>query len=328
MRRSTYWGFTLVEILVVIAIIAVLIGLLLPAVQSAREASRRTQCQNNLKNLTLAALNFESSNKYFAPAGQKRTGGPSQSSPEIPKLARHNGLTFLLPYFEQGSRFQTIDLAFDWNHRPSGNEGSCKQDLGGILICSSSPVSLGDRHATDYVAAIRVDIEGTDLEDLVGRGILDDKEGVDETHRQWQGMLQLDFLHANDSTKTKRRRVQAAHVRDGLSKTWMYFESAAKPYLFGIFQRSGDSAPREYRGDVEDRQANNKFRWASWETWMTINDYCNDSQMMNCNNVNQPYGFHPGGINISSADGHVEFYLEEIDPDLFVGHVTMAGGEL
>ncbi len=51
-------------------------------------------------------------------------------------------------------------------------------------------------------------------------------------------------------------------------------------------------------------------------------------QLINCNNVNQPFGFHPGGILISSADGSVAFYVENIDPNVFVAHVTMAGGEL
>ncbi len=61
---------------------------------------------------------------------------------------------------------------------------------------------------------------------------------------------------------------------------------------------------------------------------MTINDYCGTSQLINCNNVNKPYGFHPGGIIISSADGSVAFYNQDIDPNVFVAHVTMAGGEI
>ncbi len=103
-RNRESRGFTLVELLAVIAIIGVLVALLLPAVQAAREAARRTQCMNNLKNLTLAALNFESSNHYFAPAGQQRWGSPPVGV--MPPLARQSGITLILPYFEQANVFR------------------------------------------------------------------------------------------------------------------------------------------------------------------------------------------------------------------------------
>ena len=210
LNRKRHGGFTLVELLVVIAIIGILVGLLLPAVQSARESARRTECMNNMKNLTLAALNFESTTEYFAPAAQTRSGGPGQNDATVPELARHNGITFLLPHFEQGNRFKSINLNHDWNNtNPTDNEDNCKQDLGGILICPSSPIDQLDRHATDYIAANRVDISGSkSLAPLLVSGLVHDKNGAADGGRKWDGMLQDDFLSMSNPSKTDRRRIR------------------------------------------------------------------------------------------------------------------------
>jgi len=328
-------GFTLVELLVVIAIIGVLVGLLLPAVQSARESSRRAQCLNNLKNLTLAALSFESSHGYFAPAAHTRSGDPPDAPQSPPPLARHNGITFLLPHFEQGSRFRTINLDWDWQPKKAyssepntkENEKNAKQDIGGILICPSGPIVQDDRHATDYITAVRVVLNGSrNISALISAGLVEGKGGAPDGHRKWDGMLQDDHLDLGVPKNTDRRRTQAGHVKDGLSNTWTYIEAAGKPFMFGLYRDS--SGVEGYFNGEENRKVNNLFRWASPSTWMAINNFCGESQIINCNNVNQPYGFHPGGINISSADGHVEFYSENIDPNVFVSHVTMAGREL
>ena len=333
-------AFTLVELLVVIAIIGVLIGLLLPAVQSVRESARRMQCLNNLKNLTLAALDFESAQGYFAPAAQTRSGDPPDSS-KPPPLARHNGITLLLPHFEQGNRFKTINLDWDWKASPQGiyagepntkrNQQNTFQDLGGILICPSTPVVQAERHATDYITAVRVVTAGTGkhIGPLISAGFVDGKQGLLSNDRAWDGMLQDDHLDLKNPHNTDRRRTQARQVLDGLSNTWMYYEATGKPFMFGTYTGTfaGTKETRVFNGE-EDPSRNSRFRWASPSTWMAINDFCGTAQIINCNNVNKPYGFHPGGILISSADGSVDFYHQNIDPNVFVSHVTMAGGEL
>ncbi|MBC7968410.1 MAG: DUF1559 domain-containing protein, partial [Fuerstia sp.] len=97
-------GFTLIELLVVIAIIAILIALLLPAVQQAREAARRTQCKNNLKQLALAIHNYHDTHKVYP-------FGKGASYPGAPVYARWSQHAMLLPYIEQANLYQSINFS-------------------------------------------------------------------------------------------------------------------------------------------------------------------------------------------------------------------------
>jgi prepilin-type N-terminal cleavage/methylation domain-containing protein/prepilin-type processing-associated H-X9-DG protein len=117
-------GFTLVELLVVIAIIGVLVALLLPAVQAAREASRRAACTNNLKQIGLASLNYESSRKKIVPA---RLGPDSTASREVFNLSQDpvtfsgaSGFVLLLPYLELQGLFNQLDIYKDNSIWPAG----------------------------------------------------------------------------------------------------------------------------------------------------------------------------------------------------------------
>ena len=126
-------AFTLVELLVVIAIIAMLVTLLLPAVQAAREAARRTQCQNNLKNLGLASLNLESANGHFPPGGW---GWQWVGDSDIASNGEQPGgwLFGILPFMEESSFYEA---ASDGNR-----EAMTDRQLNGALLCVESPIAI------------------------------------------------------------------------------------------------------------------------------------------------------------------------------------------
>jgi prepilin-type N-terminal cleavage/methylation domain-containing protein len=111
--RKLSRGFTLVELLVVIAIIGILIALLLPAVQAAREAARRTQCTNNLKQLGLALHNYHDQNKWLPPGWQfgSKDGDPSTSD-----NFRPNWIILVLPFMEQQALYNSFDFSVPISH--------------------------------------------------------------------------------------------------------------------------------------------------------------------------------------------------------------------
>lgn len=154
MRKTS--AFTLVELLVVIAIIGILIGLLLPAIQQVREASRRTSCANNVRNITLATLNYESAFGRF-PRGWLTENSSSEPG--------YGWMSYSLPYVEQNNIFDLIDFetpisqlpvegprtaSFDLMFCPSARQDSETYMLQGVSN-SIFPLEIGRTH---YVGSV------------------------------------------------------------------------------------------------------------------------------------------------------------------------------
>src|SRR5262249_17908900 len=144
------------ELLVVIAIIAILIGLLLPAVQKVRETASRMSCANNLKQMGLALHNYESSHGRFPTCGQGHSGIG------IAVFDLHSTFTYMLPYVEQDNVYRLMDLNFAYNdrRRPS-NQVAAKTEIK-TYRCPSNSIARPDPYGyggCDYMPTNSTDID-------------------------------------------------------------------------------------------------------------------------------------------------------------------------
>jgi prepilin-type processing-associated H-X9-DG protein len=281
----------LIELLVVIAIIGMLVAMLLPAVQSARESARRAHCANNLRQLGLAVVSHVTVKRYFPPA-------TNWVSP------RHNCINYLLPHLEQENVYDKLNLEEDWNS--TANKPHTQVTLS-VLVCPSAP---GNRqYISDYATAHRIASRAFDP--LVDAGLVQDRGGNDADG--WKGALQ-------PGTRIERGqtlffRTTPAHIRDGLSNTFLLFEDGGRPDLY-------------VAGRLQEKDAVSGAQWADYRNYFVIDNNCNVSQLMNCTNRDEVYSFHMGGCNFVYADGSVHFHPETMDAELFISLFTRSAGDI
>ena len=323
MRRR---GFTLIELLVVIAIIGVLIGLLLPAVQMAREAMRRASCNNNLKQIGVALHNYHDAlgSLPFGSAG--RTIPPYGPKPLLWSCVSLSTTVMLLPYLDQDAAYQQFNFQVDscYNGYPSGvpntyydANNTAFQRIVSTYSCPSDPSPAE-----------------------AGRGNYAPNWGT-----SWSIYNRTDGpFHVLSKFKFK-------DLADGLSKTAAFGELA--PWGEGIY-RPGNTSPNQQSLETwcDSSPSTPGTTWTLGRyTWLTGEGYrhirrpnaprgeCQEyfdpmdhiygvSQGSWPRKIDGPRSFHRGGVNMLVFDGSVHFVSDSIDYLIFRAYGTRAGNEL
>ena len=296
-RASGRVAMTLVELLVVIAIIALLMALLLPAVQSVREAARLTQCGNHLRQIGIAI-------QGYLPANDQRLPPSNVTTP-----AEHTVMTFLLPYLEQENLFNGVKLNLGWAH--ADNQASVRTPVP-TYICPSAPVPIRlDPIGSGRVAAAGDYVPATSIDGgLFNAGIVPRRNNAG-------GAIHPD------------RHTPIASVHDGLSQTMAMTEDTGRP---GHFIQNGRTGPAEsINGCGNFDVTGGRVRGAGWADiaqsipmhGFTVDGLrCPGPCAVNCTNNNEAFAFHPGGIQVLFLDGSVRFVSDTIPIDVWASLIT------
>ncbi|MGQ0636628.1 MAG: DUF1559 domain-containing protein [Planctomycetaceae bacterium] len=324
-------GFTLIELLVVIAIIALLAALILPAVQKAREAGRRSQCQNNLRQLGIGLHNFVDAKKYF----------PASIRPLATSTVRTGSLVFLLPFIDRDTLWEKYDLTTNWS---SATNLPVTSQRVAIFECPSSanperkdlnpdpPATFDIIAISDYGVSLGVH---RDLGARLGWPTPPSTFTPSSPNNFYEGIM------------PKNSKNSISSVTDGLSQTIAVVESAGRPYLY---QRGKLASP-----DYQNTARVNGGGWCRAATDVLFIGSSGDGTVVlpvpttgtwfagrtNGDNLipygyvagtgnatygtegtGQPYSFHSGGLHTLFGDSSVHFISDAIDVAIFASLIT------
>lgn len=289
-------GFTLVELLVVIAIIGILVALLLPAIQAAREAARRTQCLSNFKQVSLAFQEFHDAHKEFPPA-QEGAYKPGTSQNVAPNT-NHGYPQYILPYLEEQALYDQIDFKAPWNSGPiapsTKNNSAIMRDPATVvdlpmLLCPSSEhITKGN---SDIAAIVGPDAGTWNTYPEKGNKTL--IQGCFCTGGDYAAGVLIPVPGSDASKPTSRIKIK--QVTDGLHYTMLVGESGG-------------------------RTDGNRF-WGDGDHSFTHHGVINTSRS------NELFADHPGGIHIGLGDGSARFISEFTSKKIVDFLASRAGNE-
>ncbi|XZE43246.1 DUF1559 domain-containing protein [Pirellulaceae bacterium SH467] len=313
-------GFTLVELLVVIAIIGILVSLLLPAVQAAREAARRMGCQNNLKQQSLALLNYESAFRSFPPSYVANTRHPQRDPITLDGPNGFGWGALVLPQLEGGALHGNLNFS-----------APCWDPTQGAMVRTKLPVFLCPS-ASGSDTPVNVRNESGSLLAVFGRSTYVANAGQEEP---W-GRTVEDYRGIADGPMYRNARTRIADVTDGLSTT--------------IFLGEHDSllSDKTWVGVVPGAKVcgntPNRFPLAHCDMAATlVNVHSGPSSAeidpelgfapihppnSPLSHVCQMFSGHPGGANVAMGDGSVHFISASIHQPTWAAMSSCAKGEV
>jgi prepilin-type N-terminal cleavage/methylation domain-containing protein len=319
---KTARGFTLVELLVVIAIIGILIALLLPAVQAAREAARRTECINNVRQMGLALMNYESARKRFPhsranllPNDPSKKTVPNRTSA---KSHQQSWTTLILPYIEEQGIASQYDLTKAWFDHPQPNTLGRPTNLEVVsqsikmLVCPTTELGRVDVKFNSTVKPAAGDYGSINgLKSGFWNFYQTQLGGAFPGEDKPRTIGVLNKFVDDDDKPLQPCRIK--DITDGTSKTMMVIECAGRPAYWEAGKRKAPPSD-----NVSDGTG-----WADPDNGGSLGE----KQVVNYTNDSECFSFHSGGAMSCFADGSGHFLRDTIDPLVYAALVTRSGNE-